>query len=152
KLGGHFEMVLETIRQVYAMGFWTEIVTLVVPDYNDSNEELTQIAEFIASVSVDIPWHVTAFRPLYKMVDRGSTPVETLIRARTIGKQAGLKFVYSGNRPGEVGDTEDTHCPKCGQTLIERYGYQILSNFLQDGACPDCREPVPGRWKVSIEK
>ena len=152
KLGGNLDKVLETIRQVYAMGFWTEIVTLVVPDYNDSDEELTRIAEFIASVSTDIPWHVTAFRPLYKMADRGSTPIETLIRAREIGLKAGLKFVYSGNRPGEVGDTEDTLCPKCGKTLIDRYGYQVLTNFIHNGACPDCQESIPGKWTSQTSK
>ncbi|MDH5763241.1 MAG: AmmeMemoRadiSam system radical SAM enzyme [Nitrospinota bacterium] len=149
KLGGKFEEVLETIRRVYAMGFWTEIVTLVVPGYNDSDEELTQMAEFVASVSQGIPWHVTAFHPLYKMTDRGSTPIDTLLRARKIGLKAGLKFVYSGNRPGEVGDTENTNCPQCGKTLIERYGYQILANHIENGACPDCREPIPGKWSVS---
>lgn len=149
KLGGNFEEVLETIRQVYAMGFWTEIVTLVVPDYNDSDEELTQMAEFVASVSEDIPWHVTAFHPQYKMNDRDSTPVETLLRARTIGKKAGLKFVYSGNRPGDVGDTENTMCPQCGKTLIKRHGYRILANVLKNGACPDCQESIPGKWAAN---
>jgi pyruvate formate lyase activating enzyme len=146
KLGGNFEEVLETIRQVYAMGFWMEIVTLVVPDYNDSDAELTQMAEFIASVSQDIPWHVTAFYPQYKMSDRDSTPVATLLRARSIGKRVGLKFVYSGNRPGQVGDTENTMCPKCGKTLIERSGFQVLANVLENGACPDCHESIPGKW------
>jgi len=149
KLGGDFDRVLETIRQVYAMGFWTEIVTLVVPDYNDSDAELRQIAEFIVSVSPEIPWHVTAFHPQYKMTDRGATPAGTLLRARSIGLEAGLRYVYAGNRPGEVGDTEDTHCPKCGKTLIDRYGYQILTNFIQNGACPDCQEPIAGRWSVN---
>ncbi len=149
KLGGNFEEVLETIRQVYAMGFWMEIVTLVVPDYNDSDEELTRMAEFVASVSVDIPWHVTAFHPQYKMNDRDSTPVATLLRARTIGMKAGLKFVYSGNRPGHVGETENTLCPQCGKTLIERYGFQVLANVLENGACPDCQELIPGKWSVN---
>ena len=149
KLGGNRDKVLETIRQVYAMGFWMEIVTLVVPGYNDSDEELTRMAEFIASVSTGIPWHVTAFRPVYKMANRVSTSIDTLIRAREIGMRAGIKFVYSGNRPGEVGDTEDTNCPKCGKILIDRYGYQVLTNFIENGACPDCHEPIPGKWTVS---
>ena len=151
KLGGSLERILDTIRRVYEMGFWTEIVTLIVPGYNDSNEELTQIAEFIASVSENIPWHVTAFRPQYKMNDRGATPVDTLFRAREIGLQAGLKFVYAGNRPGEVGDTENTICPKCETILIERYGFQVLTNFLDHGACPQCREPIPGMWSTGID-
>ncbi len=149
KLGGNLEAVLETIRQVYAMGFWTEIVTLVVPDYNDSDEELTRMAGFIASVSEDIPWHVTAFHPQYKMNDRGSTPIATLLRARAIGKRAGLKFVYSGNRPGHVGDSENTICSSCGKTLIERLGFRVLTNVLENGTCPGCKEPIPGRWSVN---
>ena len=149
KLGGNFEEVLETIRQVNALGFWLEIVTLVVPDYNDSDEELTQIAEFIASISEDIPWHTTAFQPQYKMNDRDSTPVTTLLRAREAGKKAGLKFVYSGNRPGDVGNTENTLCPQCGKTLIERYGFRVLTNNLVKGACPDCGQSIPGKWVAS---
>jgi pyruvate formate lyase activating enzyme len=107
------------------------------------------MAEFVASVSVDIPWHVTGFHPLYKMNDRDSTPVETLLRAREIGVQAGLQFVYAGNRPGSVGDTENTRCPQCGKTLIERYGFQVLANVLENGACPDCQELIPGKWSVN---
>ena len=146
KLGGNFEEVLETIRQVHQMGFWMEIVTLIVPDYNDSDAELSQIAEFIASVALDVPWHVTAFHPDYKMTDRGATPVETLLRARQLGLKAGLKFVYSGNRPGQVGDTESTHCPHCDSLLIERHGFRVLANQLKSGACPQCDTAIPGRW------
>jgi pyruvate formate lyase activating enzyme len=146
RLGGNLDAVLETIRQVYAMGFWTEIVTLVVPDYNDSDQELTEMAEFVASVSVDIPWHVTGFYPTYKMTDRGSTPAQTLLRARQRGLDSGLKFVYSGNRPGQVENTENTFCPKCGEVVIERHGNNVLSNQLDHGACPHCLEPIPGRW------
>ena len=147
RLGGNLDAVLETIRQVHAMGFWTEIVTLVVPDYNDSDEELTQIAEFIADVSVDIPWHVTGFYPTYKMTDRGSTPAKTLLRARQRGMDSGLKFVYSGNRAGQVENTEYTFCPQGAEVVIERYGMNVLSNRLDNGACPQCREPIPGRWQ-----
>lgn len=145
-LGGNFHEVLDTIRHVHQMGFWTEIVTLVIPNYNDSDAELNSIAEFIASVSVDIPWHVTAFRPDYKMKDNGATPVETLERARAFGLRAGLKYVYSGNRPGQVGDSENTFCPQCGKTLIERYGFRVRANQLADGACPDCGTAIPGVW------
>lgn len=147
-LGGNFHEVLDTIRQVHQMGFWTEIVTLVVPDYNDSDEELRGIAEFIASVSVDIPWHVTAFHPDYKMNDTGPTPVETLDRARALGRAAGLRYVYSGNRPGQVGDSENTFCPGCGRTLIARRGFRVLANDMtEDGTCPDCNTAIPGVWK-----
>ncbi|NIQ00278.1 MAG: AmmeMemoRadiSam system radical SAM enzyme, partial [Nitrospinaceae bacterium] len=146
RLGGNLDEVLETIRRVYELGFWTEIVTLVIPGYNDSDEELTQMAEYLASISKDIPWHVTAFHPDYKMTDRGATPVKTLLRARRIGKEAGLNFVYSGNRPGQVENTENTCCPKCEELLIERTGFQVLAYHLKDGACPKCGQSVPGRW------
>ncbi|MDA1109421.1 MAG: AmmeMemoRadiSam system radical SAM enzyme [Nitrospinae bacterium] len=146
RLGGNLDAVLETIRQVHAMGFWTEIVTLVVPDYNDSDEELTQMAEFIAGVSVDIPWHVTGFYPTYKMTDRESTPAATLLRARQRGIEAGLKFVYSGNRTGQVENTESTFCPKCSEVVIERWGFQVVANRLVSGDCPKCLEPIPGKW------
>lgn len=151
RLGGNFEEVLETIRQVYQQGFWTEIVTLVVPDYNDSDSELSAIAEFIASVSTDIPWHVTSFHPDYKMADRGRTPAETLLRARQSGKEAGLKFIYSGNLPGQVGKAESTFCPQCGELLIERIGFKVISNRLKKGACCQCGNSIPGRWNPSEE-
>jgi len=146
QLGGSFEGVLETIRTVFAMGFWLEIVTLVVPGYNDSEQELTAMAEFISSVSPDIPWHVTGFYPTYKMNDRESTSIELLLKARGMGLAAGLKFVYTGNRPGRVGSTENTTCPKCGCTLIGRHGFVVRANRLKNGACPDCGEAIPGRW------
>jgi len=146
RLGGNLDAVLETIRQVHAMGFWTEIVTLVVPGYNDSDAELSGMAEFIASVSVDIPWHVTGFFPTYKMTDKGATPAQTLLRARQRGMDCGLKFVYSGNRAGQVENTESTFCPKCSETIIERQGFRVVANRLISGACPECREPIPGKW------
>jgi len=150
RLGGNLDEVLETIRQVHAMGFWSEIVTLVIPGYNDSDEELAGIAEFIASVSTDIPWHVTAFHPDYKMTDRAATPVDTLLRARSRGKESGLKFIYSGNRPGQVENTENTYCPGCGELLVERMGFRVFADYLRSGACPSCGEVIPGRWNNKI--
>ena len=146
KLGGNLTAVLDTVGRVFSAGMWTEIVTLVIPDYNDSDKELTNIAEFIASISLDIPWHVTAFHPDYKMQDRGRTPVTTLLRAREHGKQAGLKFVYSGNVPGKVENAENTYCPECDKALVTRIGFRLRNNYLQDGCCPKCREPIAGRW------
>lgn len=146
RLGGTLENVLSTIRAVHEKGMWTEIVTLVVPGFNDSDEELTEIAEFIASVSVDIPWHVTAFHEDYKMMDTSSTPVMSLIRAAGIGKKAGLRYVYAGNVPGRVDPLENTRCPSCGETVIERRGFHVLSNTLKAGACPSCHSSVAGRW------
>jgi pyruvate formate lyase activating enzyme len=145
-LGGLLQNVLATIRMVHERGFWLEIVTLIVPGFNDSADELKQAADFIAGVSRDIPWHVTAFHSDYKMGDTGNTPVETLLRAVDIGREAGLNFVYAGNLPGRVGKTEDTRCPSCGVTLIRRYGFRVLENRLASGSCPDCRTAIPGRW------
>jgi pyruvate formate lyase activating enzyme len=146
RLGGNLDAVLATIRQTHAMGLWVEIVTLTIPGYNDSNKELAQMAEFIAGVSVDIPWHVTAFHPDYKMNNVERTPAKTLLRARQLGKEAGLKYIYSGNLPGQVGDTENTFCPRCAEVVIERKGHHIFSNRLKNGACSQCHEPIPGRW------
>jgi pyruvate formate lyase activating enzyme len=128
------------------MGFWVEIVTLVVPGFNDSSEELTRLAEFIASVSPEIPWHVTAFHTDYKM-ENPDTPAETLLRAAEIGRRAGLKFVYAGNLPGETGELENTICPNCGEALIQRWGYHIRSyRITAEGRCPKCKAQIPGRW------
>ena len=146
KLGGVLQNVLDTIRLLVEKRFWVEIVTLVVPGFNDSDAELTQIAEFLASVSLDLPWHVTAFHQDYKMQDRANTAAGSLFRAAEIGKRAGLRYVYAGNLPGRVGTLENTYCPSCHALLIERYGYTILKNVLQDGACPTCHTPIPGVW------
>ncbi|HKP87635.1 MAG TPA: AmmeMemoRadiSam system radical SAM enzyme [Blastocatellia bacterium] len=147
KLGGVLENVLDTIRMVHERGFWLEVVTLVIPGFNDSDDELRRAADFIAGVSPLIPWHVTAFHKDYKMTGPDNTPVETLIRAAEIGYAAGLKFVYAGNMPGCVGKYENTFCPDCKATLIERYGFRILKNRIRGGACPDCGAEVPGRWE-----
>ncbi len=149
KLGGTLANVLDTIGLLEKMGFWVEIVTLVVPGFNDSSEELTQIAEFIASVSSDIPWHVTAFHPDYKMGDPPATTVEQLIRAYEIGKGAGLRFVYPGNAPGAFGDRENTYCPDCGELLIRRTGFVVAENRMKEGACPGCQRVPPGVWERS---
>jgi pyruvate formate lyase activating enzyme len=117
RLGGNLDALLETIKAVYGMGIWLELITLLTPDYNEWDKELSKIAEFIAGISKDIPWHVTSFRLDCKMADRKRTPVETLLRAYQHGKNAGLSFVYAGNLPGKVQNTENTYCPDC-QNLI----------------------------------
>ncbi len=151
QLGGRLQPILDTIRMVYEMGMWLEIVTLLVPGFNDSEAELTQLAEFVAGVSPGIPWHVTAFHQDYKMTEPDNTSVRDLLRAATIGKRAGLHYVYAGNLPGSVGELEDTHCPKCGTSLIERYGYRILRYSLtSEGTCPKCSTVIPGRWAQSF--
>lgn len=147
KLGGLLSNVLETISRLYDMGFWVEIVTLVIPGFNDSIDELKEAAKFLVSVSPDIPWHVTAFHKDYKMTDPDNTSAETLIGAAEIGYEAGLKFVYAGNLPGNVKNWENTYCPKCDRLLIERYGYNILNyQITTDGRCPGCSANIPGVW------
>jgi pyruvate formate lyase activating enzyme len=147
KLGGVLQNVLDTIKMVHERGFWLEIVTLVIPGFNDSADELKAAADFIASVSPDIPWHVTAFHQDYKMTGPDNTSIDTLIRAAEVGYGAGLNFVYAGNLPGRVGKYENTFCPNCKTALIERYGFRVLKNRIKDGACPDCKTKIPGRWE-----
>jgi pyruvate formate lyase activating enzyme len=152
ELGGRIEPILRTIRRLHEMGFWVEIVTLLIPGFNDSDDELTRMAEFMAGVSPDIPWHVTAFHQDYKMTDPEDTPPETLLRAAAIGRNAGLRFIYAGNLPGQVGDLENTYCPTCKTLLVERYGYFIQGYHLtSEGACPKCHYRIPGRWDASFQ-
>ncbi len=148
-LGGELENVLETVRIVRRMGFWMEVVTLLVPGFNDSEDEVRETARFLALVSPDIPWHVTAFHKNYKMTDPENTSVRSLLRAAEIGREEGLRFVYCGNLPGQVGDNENTLCPGCSKPLVRRYGYNILEYALTaEGTCPDCGTAVPGVWSV----
>ena len=147
KLGGVVDNILETIQMVHERGFWEEIVTLVIPGFNDSEDELRSAADFIASVSPDIPWHVTAFHQDYNMTENANTTAEQLIRACEIGRAAGLRFVYAGNLPGRVGRWENTYCPSCDELLIERYGYQIRRmKVTPTGNCPSCSATIPGIW------
>ena len=147
KLGGVLKNVLDSIVRLKAMGFWVEIVTLVVPGFNDSDEELRGMAEFIAGVSPDIPWHVTAFHPDYKMVEPARTGVHELERAYHAGKAAGLRYVYPGNLPGLVGDRENTYCPTCGAALIRRHGFYVLENRMRGNDCCECGTTIPGVWE-----
>jgi pyruvate formate lyase activating enzyme len=147
KLGGRLQPILDTIRNVHSMGLWLEIVTLLVPGFNDSEEELARMTEFIADVSCDIPWHVTAFHKDYRMTDPEDTSADDLLRAVRIGQKSGLKYIYAGNLPGMVRDYENTCCQACGKLLIERRGYRILSYALDEaGQCGFCKIPIPGRW------
>ena len=146
-LGGRLDTVLETIHRLHELGFWVEIVTLIVPGFNDSPAELRDAATFIASIDRNIPWHVTAFHPDYKMTDRGRTAVETLLAAYDIGREAGLRFVYPGNARGRVGEREHTHCPECDTVLIRRHGFHVLENRMRGPSCRDCGVVVPGVWE-----
>ena len=152
QLGGRIAPILDTIRRLHEMGVWLEVVTLLIPGFNDSDAELRGLAEFLASVSPDIPWHVTAFHKDYKMDDPDETGPEDLLRAAEIGKNAGLRYVYAGNLPGLVDDLEDTRCPGCSQVLVRRYGYFIEEYRLTpNGCCPDCGAAIPGRWAEKFE-
>jgi len=147
ELGGRIGPILDTIRSLHSMGIWLELVTLLIPGFNDSDDELKRLTAFVADVSPDIPWHVTAFHKDYKMTDPADTKPEDLLRAAEIARQAGLRYIYPGNLPGEVGDLENTRCPICQTLLVERYGYLITGYHLTpDGACPKCATQIPGRW------
>jgi pyruvate formate lyase activating enzyme len=146
-LGGTLENVTRGIRLVHEHGIWLEVVTLVVPGFNDSEAELCEIARFLASVSRDIPWHVTAFHKDYKMTDSANTAPGQLIRAAEIGAEEGLNFVYAGNAPGRVGPWEHTWCPGCREKLVERVGFLVKQYSLTlDGRCPKCGFAMPGIW------
>lgn len=147
KLGCTLANVLESIERLVQTGFWVEVVTLVVPTFNDGDEELSNMARFLAGLSVDIPWHVTAYHPEYKMADPPPTPASTLLRAHEIGRAAGLRYVYAGNLPGRVNDHESTHCYHCGALLIRRRGFRVLANHMTGNACPACGTSVAGVWE-----
>ncbi len=146
KLGGTLQNVLDGIERVQRAGLWLEVVTLVVPGFNDSDAELRGMAGFLAELSPDIPWHVTAFHPDYRMAEAGRTPARTLLHAYEIGRAAGLRYIYPGNLPGHVGGTESTRCPHCGALLVERVGFAVQGYHLQGNRCPQCQAEIPGFW------
>jgi pyruvate formate lyase activating enzyme len=154
ELGGRIGPILDSIRRIHSMGLWLEIVTLLIPGFNDSPDELRRLTEFVVGVSQDIPWHVTAFHGDYKMQNdvARDTRAEDLLQAVEIGRQSGLHYIYAGNLPGRVGKWEDTRCPHCDSTLIERYGYFIKDYRLTpEGRCPDCSTTIPGLWAARFE-
>lgn len=140
--GARLKPVLATIEGLREKGVWTEVTTLLVPGLNDGEAELREIARFLTGLGPEIPWHVSRFHPAYLMTDRGPTPVETLRRAREIGLEAGLRYVYTGNVPGDAG--ENTYCHGCGTLLIERLGYSITKRNLKDGGCTKCGALLDG--------
>lgn len=149
QLGTVLNHVLDTIKMLHESSIWLEVLTLIVPGFNDSEAELRDAARFIADLSPDIPWHVTAFHPDYKMLDTDRTTAQKLICAAEIGAQEGLHYVYAGNLPGHVGEWENTRCPNCHTTLIRRYGFYVMENRLQksNGLCPECHTPIHGVWR-----
>lgn len=134
--------VQETIADFIARGIWVEVTTLLIPGYNDKPAELQGIADFLVSLSPSIPWHVTGFFPTYRLNSAPPTPPETIARAREIGLERGLRYVFAGNRPGLGG--ENSYCHKCGALLLERYGFQLRKNLIHDDLCPQCSTPVAG--------
>jgi pyruvate formate lyase activating enzyme len=143
--GAKLKPVLESIHKMHALGIWVEVTTLIIPTLNDAEEELRKIARFLLSVSPSIPWHVSAFYPTYRMMDKPRTSPEIIRRAREIGLEEGLRYVYIGNIPGEEG--ENTSCYHCQKVLIRRYGYQIAENNIPGGKCPFCGHSIEGVWQ-----
>ena len=141
--GARLQPVLDSLKNMKDLGVWVEVTTLVVPDMNDSVQELTDIAQFIAQeLGTETPWHVSRFHPDYQMQDRGPTPAATLRLAYELGREAGLRYVYVGNMPGA--HLEDTHCPNCGRTVIGRWGFQVTERHIQDGKCAYCGAVIDG--------
>jgi pyruvate formate lyase activating enzyme len=141
--GARLQPVLDSIRMYRELGVWIEITTLVIPGHNDSENELRQIAQFIRSVGESVPWHVSRFHPTYKLIDQPVTPVKTLKHARRIGLDAGLRYVYEGNVPG---DGEETVCWSCAKQLVKRYGFSVETNHVTDGKCEFCGAKIDGVW------
>lgn len=143
--GAKLEPVLKTLELMRKMGVWLEVTTLLVPGLNDSKEELKQLARFLAALDPDIPWHISRFHPTYRLMNVRSTPPESIRKAKDIGYDTGLKYVYTGNLPGD--DGEKTYCHQCRELLIDRYGFYVRKNVIADSRCPKCNAEIPGVWK-----
>ncbi len=143
--GARLQPVLDSVALMKELGVWVEVTTLLIPGLNDSEEELRQIASFLVNIDSAIPWHVTAFHPMHKMLDRPPTQVSILETARRIGIEAGLHYVYEGNVPGMGG--ENTLCPSCQTLIISRHGFSIRENGLAGGECPHCGKAIDGVWE-----
>ncbi|OGP64268.1 MAG: AmmeMemoRadiSam system radical SAM enzyme [Deltaproteobacteria bacterium RBG_13_47_9] len=143
--GARLTPVLENLKLMRQLGVWVEVTTLLIPSFNDSDKELEEIAQFIFSLGAEVPWHISAFHPTYKMLNLPRTPASSLYRAREIGLRAGLRYVYCGNIPGQGG--EDTFCPQCGRKVIERRGFRVMSNEVVKGECRYCHRKMDGVWQ-----
>lgn len=141
---GRLSPILDSIEYMRKIGIWLEITTLVIPGTNDSEEELKNIADFIATVDPDIPWHISRFHPDFKFMETIPTPVKTMEQARAIGKKAGLRFIYLGNIAGD----KDTVCPECEKVLISRRGYSIGQSGIKKGLCSHCNTVIAGVWDL----
>ncbi len=143
--GVEMEHVLESVKLAHRLGKWVEVTNLIIPGYNDDPDTIRQIVEFVKGVDKDMPLHFTAFFPAYKMMDVPPTPREILVKARELALEEGLHHVYIGNvSPGDP--YENTYCPNCGELLVERFGYQIVSNKIENGRCPVCGTKIAGVW------
>lgn len=142
--GAKLKPVLANLKRMKEMGIWVEVTTLVIPNLNDSDREFEEIAQFILSLGAEVPWHLSAFYPTYRMLNQSRTPASSLHRARTIGMKAGLRYVYCGNIPGEEG--EDTFCPHCHRRVIGRVGFRVTQNDVTHGACRHCHGKLDGIW------
>ena len=142
--GARLKPVLETIETMKEMGIWLEVTTLLIPGLNDSREELWDLARFLAGVDPGIPWHISRFHPTYRLTDRRSTPADTIRRARDLGYESGLRYVYTGNLPGDQG--ENTFCHSCKEPLIDRIGFHVSHSRITGGCCPRCGAAIPGVW------
>ena len=144
KCGAKLEPVLRTLEIIKKMGIWLEVTTLLIPGLNDSDEELESLSGFLADLDPEIPWHISRFHPTYRMTDIHATPADRIHRARDIGKASGLRYLYTGNLPGDNG--ENTFCHNCGKLLIERFGFNIRKNKIKNGCCSYCNAAIPGIW------
>ena len=141
--GGHLQPVLDSIVLMKKAGVWVEATTLVVPGMNDGEDELGRLAGFLAGVDRDLPWHVSRFHPDYKYTETPATPAGSLDRALEIGKKAGLRYIYTGN---VMGGSEDTICPSCGEILVRRSGFSVVTNRIRKSSCPVCGAKIAGIW------
>jgi pyruvate formate lyase activating enzyme len=142
--GAKLEPVLNSIERMVKMGVFVEVTTLLIPGLNDSDKELMDIAGFLSEMDPNIPWHISRFHPTYRLTDVEATPAEKIQKAREIGYEKGLRYVYTGNLPGDEG--EKTFCHECKKVLIDRYGFSIRNNMIKDGHCPSCNAEIPGLW------
>ena len=143
--GAKLEPVLNSIETMKEMDIWLEVTTLLIPGLNDSREELKNLAGFLADLDTNIPWHISRFHPTYRLSSTHPTPAESIHKAREIGYEMGLKYVYTGNLPGDEG--EKTFCPECGELLIDRTGYLIRRHRIENNHCPQCGAEIPGVWE-----
>ncbi|MBN2538547.1 MAG: AmmeMemoRadiSam system radical SAM enzyme [Deltaproteobacteria bacterium] len=147
--GGQLQPVLDSLRRMKDLGIWVEVTTLIIPTLNDSREELRDIARYIHSLGAETPWHISRFHPQYRLENLPPTPLETIHMASEIGKEAGLKYVYSGNVPGDEG--ENTFCSHCGRVLIKRYGFYVRHIDLRESRCPACKTPLDGIYESYLD-